>query len=186
MSNRLYIDIKLPDQKNLGVKLITQVMSNLHRLFKHHSITDVSVGFPQFGHLNPYGSETLGQTVRLVSENRDHLELIKGNVTFKTLVSVGVLEFAPITKVPDQVEEVRFYKDSKPIKAMRRLKEASETEGKKSYRDIDRSSIMVLIERQDGSKYPIFVAKTNASKHLGGAFNSYGFTKQDGPTFPIF
>lgn len=186
MNNRIYIDIKLPDQKNLGVKLMTQVVSNLHRLFKHHKISDVAVGFPEFGDLNPYGSETLGQTVRLVSENRDHLDLLKNNITFKTLVSVGVIEITPITKVPDDVDEARFYKDSKPIKAMRRLKVSSEGSEKRSYRQIEKSSISTLIERSDGSKYPIFVARSFSEKQQTGPFNSYGLSQQQGPTFPIF
>lgn len=186
MNQRFYIDITLLDQKNLGLKLMTQVMSNLHRLLKHHAVTDVCIGFPQYGSLNAYGSPSLGEVVRLVSENKDHLSLIKGNVTFKTLASVGVLVFTNPTAVPDDASEVRFYKDSKPSKKMKALKEVGEIVGKPSYSNIERSSVLVLIERQDGTKYPIFVGKTQASQRMDGIYNSYGLTKQDGATFPSF
>lgn len=165
---------------------MTQVMSNLHRLLKHHSITDVSVGFPHYGALNVYGSQTLGEVVRLVSEDKDHLSLIKGNVTFKTLVSVGVLEFSNPTAVPEDAKEVRFYKDSKPSKKMKLLKQAPSVTEKPSYAKIERSSVILLIERQDGSKYPIFVSRLTANNQTKGQYNSYGLSQQDGPTFPIF
>lgn len=186
MGQRFYIDFTLPDQKGMGVKLMTQVMSNIHRLIKHHSLTDVCIGFPGYGRLNVYGKESLGEVVRVVSENKDHLELIKGNITFKTLASVGVLSISNPTRVPEHVEEVRFFKDSKPSKKMKLLKQSDDSGKKPSYANIEKTSIMVLIERHDGSKYPIFISKAPSMKLLSGPYNSYGLSQQNGPTFPSF
>ena len=183
---RLYFDITLSDQKNSGVKLMTQVMSNVHRLLKHHKVTDTGLGFPKYAALNPYGNPTLGEVFRLVSSNRASLELISNNVTFKTLASVGVIDIGKITRVPDDAKEVRYYKDNGPIRRMRELKASAEEGQKPSYQTIERTSMLVLVERSGGSRYAIFVGKSGSEQLIQSGFNTYGFSQQAGSTFPEF
>lgn len=182
--NHFYLDIVLMEQNNTGLVLMTQVISNIHRLMRHHKVQDVGLVFPDFGALCPKGKSTLGETVRLVSVNKENLSRIASNVTFRTLEKVGVLSFSEVKAVPDEAIPVRFFKDARPN---RQRREAVREGGVvPAYEELAHSSACILIQRTDGSVYPIFIGKMDGTSFVEGEFNSYGLSNKTGPTVPFF
>ncbi|KQN62606.1 type I-F CRISPR-associated endoribonuclease Cas6/Csy4 [Pseudomonas sp. Leaf58] len=186
MTIRYYLDIQLNAQHDMDVKTKTQVFSNIHRLLKHHGIKDVALGFPSFGKVNAVGLPGLGEHLRLVSKNQDSLNLIKNNVTHRTLHDMGIVKFGVVTQVPDDANEVRFYRDQSPGRVKKGIKRRGEPSPGKHYDGIDRESAGLLIQRTDGSKYPIFIGLLPATERVDGAFSTYGLSTKSGPTFPNF
>ena len=186
MTIRYYLDIQLNAQHGMDVKTKTQIFSNIHRLLKHHEIKDVALGFPAFGTVNATGLPGLGEHLRLVSTCQDNLYLIKNNVTPRTLHAIGIVKFGAVTQVPEDAGEARFYRDQSPGRVKKGLKSRGKPSPGKHYDGIDRESASLLIQRTDGSKYPIFIGLLPADGRVDGAFSSYGLSTKTGATFPVF
>lgn len=186
MTTRYYLDIQLNAQHDMDVKTKTQIFSNIHRLLKHHEIKDVALGFPSFGKINAAGLPGLGEHLRLVSTSQDNLSLIKNNVTHRTLHDIGIAKFGAVTQVPENAREVRFYRDQSPGRVKKGIKSRGEQLPGKHYDGIERDSAGLLIQRTDGSKYPIFIGLLPATERVDGAFSTYGLSTKSGATFPAF
>lgn len=188
---RFYQDINILDSHSGTCHAMTQLMSNLHRLLREHGISNIAVGFPEYGKRNSKSVTSLGRVIRLVSVDKDALKKITGNITFKTLEGVKVISLPDVKEVPEfkVTKEVAFYKDSRPIKLMqehKRLVQQDPEIARLSYHDLKGTSVMVLIEKRGAGAYPIFVGRKPIEQRKDGEFNSYGFSTQDGPTFPEF
>lgn len=186
MTTRFYMDIHLNAQHDMDVKTKTQIFSNIHRLFKHHNIQDVALGFPDFGKINAVGLPSLGEHFRLVSVSADHLGLIKNNVTHRTLHDIGIARFGNVTVVPGDAKEGGFYRDQSPGRIKKGMKSRGELSPGRHYDGIDRDSAGLLIQRTDGSKYPIFIGFIPAREFINGHYSSYGLSTKTGATFPLF
>lgn len=182
---RFYVDLSLLDQKNLGKKMLSHVYSDLQRTLATNAISDVAIGFPEFGALNPYGDPSLGEVLRLVSSDSDRLNFVVNQPAIKTALTVGVLKASKISQVPDDAKEIRFVRNQKPGREKRRQL-TEDACSRPRYDDLKGRSISILIKRLDGSVHPVFLDRVEAGDRISGNFSSFGLSKKDGPTFPHF
>ncbi|MBD8615706.1 type I-F CRISPR-associated endoribonuclease Cas6/Csy4 [Pseudomonas putida] len=184
--NRYYVDLRLLDQKNLGVKMKTHIYSDLQRILAMESISDVAIGFPRYGELNPYAEPTLGETFRLVSASADRLAFILEQPAIKAVVAAGVLKASKVSLVPDDAKEVRFVRNQKPTRLKRQA--VALDAGLKDPRceQFRGESSSILIKRLDGSVYPIFIDRHDSEVRHEGSYSSFGLSGKAGATFPHF
>jgi CRISPR-associated endoribonuclease Cas6/Csy4 subtype I-F len=188
---RYYIDICILDPHGLASHVMTQLVSNAHRLLREHSMRHVGISFPQYGLHNAKGVSSLGNILRFVSIDSESLKKLAGNVTFHALAGVSVIKIEPLLEVPqDRVtQEVVFLKDNKPIRYMRQHREdvaQDSSIAQLSYHHLKGASVLLLLEKRGQGAYPIFIARHVREGIGAGEFNSYGLSQQDGPTVPIF
>lgn len=183
---RFYVDLTLHNQQNLGVKMQTHVYSDLQRILASQSITDVAVGFPDFGAMNTYGEATLGEKIRLVSIDSRRLEHILQSPSIRTVLAAGVLKASQVSSVPDHAKELRFSRNHKPTREKRKAEEVDSHLRDKRYETFRGESVPILIKRLDGSVYPLFIDRMEAESRAEGSFSSFGLSVKNGPTFPDF
>lgn len=182
---RFYVDLTLHNQQKLGVKMQTHVYSDLQRTLASQSITDVAIGFPEFGALNPYDEATLGEKLRLVSIDAQRLEHILQTPSIRAVLAAGVLKASQVSPVPDDAKELRFSRNQKPTREKRKAEEDSHLRDKR-YETFRGESVPILIKRLDGSVYPLFIDRMEAESQAEGSFSSFGLSARNGPTFPDF
>ena len=191
---RYFIDLSILAPHANTPHAMTQLMSNLHRLLREYDLTDVGAGFPRFGLHDSHGQSSLGDVLRLISVSPESLKRLAGNVTFQSLKSVSVINISQVQEVPEThvKQEVVFFKDSRPIRAMQFHKldvKADPSIARLSYHQLKGASQLLLIGKK-GEKgqavYPIFISRKTVSFRQDGEFNSYGLTTQTGTSFPVF
>ncbi|MGD1527032.1 type I-F CRISPR-associated endoribonuclease Cas6/Csy4 [Vibrio harveyi] len=174
---RFYLDLVFRSHESKQHVMVSKIVSVFHGYMNAETESHVALGFPKWQPHCEFEKTRFGDTVRLVGDRVD-LQILSNNAVYNKLADEGLLNISAIKVVPEEdCAEVRFIRN-RTIEKMYAQKRA---------REIKRFLPHFSIKGCKGKQlFTMHVGMEKAEERIDGSYTTYGFSKRDGATFPLF